>query len=127
MRLAATQAGRNSSLMRGLLTCALLVAAMTACIGSVETLPLDLTIQAPTTANTIDTVNIVVTAQGNTLVRVETSFGDGTTDFFSTAGARTATVTFRHRYTQSGTYQVTAQVTDAVLGEKAATVQLNIP
>ena len=99
---------------------------MTACIGSAEPLPLNITIQAPNNGNTVDSVSIVVTAQGNTLVGVETSFGDGTSDSFSTSGARTAKVTFRHRYSQSGTYQVTAQVTDAVLGEKAATAQLNI-
>ena len=112
--------------MRGLLACALVVAAMTACIGSAEPLPLSVTIQAPTSGNTIDSVSIVVTAQGNSLIGVETSFGDGTTGSFSTSGARTATVTFRHRYTQAGTYQVTSQVSDAVLGQKAATAQLNI-
>ena len=99
---------------------------MSACIGSAEPLPLSVTIQAPTSGNTIDSVSIVVTAQGNSLVGVETSFGDGSSSSFSTSGARTATVTFRHRYTQSGTYQVTSQVTDAVLGQKAATAQLNI-
>ena len=101
-------------------------AAMSACIGSAEPLPLDVTIQVPNTGNTIDSVSIVVTAQGNSLIGLETSFGDGVTASFSTSGARTATVTFRHRYTQSGTYQVTSQVNDAVLGLKAASAQLNI-
>lgn len=112
--------------MRRLLACALVVAAMTACIGSAEPLPLNITIQAPSSGNTIDSVSIIVTAQGNSLIGVETSFGDGSSSSFSTAGARTATVTFRHRYMQSGTYQVTSQVSDAVLGQKAATAQLNI-
>ena len=112
--------------MRPLLAFAAIVAAMAACIGSTDPLPLAISIQAPTSGNTTDSVSIVVTAQGNTLVGIETSFGDGSTDSYATSGARTAKVTFRHRYTQSGTYQVTANVTDAVLGSKGTSVQLNV-
>lgn len=112
--------------MRPLLAFAIVVAAMTACIDSTQPLPLEISINAPTTANTTDSVSIVVNAQGNSLVGIEAILGDGTTDFYTTRGARTATVTFRHRYTQSGTYQVTASVTDAVLGSKEASVQVNI-
>lgn len=99
---------------------------MTACLGSTEALPLNVTVQVPASANTVDSVSIVVNAQGNSIVEIETSFGDGTDALFATSGARTATVTFRHRYTQSGTFQVTATVTDLVLGHKATTVQLNV-
>ncbi len=99
---------------------------MTGCLGSAEPLPLAITIQAPATGTTTDSVSIVVNAQGNSLVGVETLFGDGSQSSFPTAGARTATVTIRHLYTQAGTYQVTATVTDAVLGQKDASAQLNI-
>jgi hypothetical protein len=112
--------------MRPLLALAAIVAAMTACIGSAEPLPLDISIQAPASGTTLDSVNIIVHAQGNSLIGIETTFGDGTQESFGTSGARTATVTFRHRYTQSGTYQVTATVSDAVLGQKAATAQLSV-
>ena len=99
---------------------------MAACLGPTDPLPLGITIQVPGSGNTIDSVSIVVTAQGNSMLGVETSYGDGTLEHFATSGSRTATVTFRHLYTQSGTYQVTATVNDAVLGQKAATAQLNI-
>ena len=112
--------------MRPLLALAAIVAAMTACIGSTDPLPLDISIKAPASGNTVDSVSIVVTAQGNSLVGIEASYGDGGTASYSTNGARTATVTFRHRYTLSGTYQVTANVTDAVLGSKGTSVQLSV-
>lgn len=99
---------------------------MTACLGGTEPLPLAISIQAPASGNTIDSVSIVVSAQGNSLVGIETMFGDGQSLSFATSGARTARVTFRHRYTLSGTYQVTATVSDAVLGDKTASVQLNV-
>lgn len=112
--------------MRRLLAGGLIIAAMTACIGSAEPLPLDITIQAPASGTTTDSVSIVVNAQGNSLIGLEATFGDGGQSSLATSGARTATVTFRHRYTLSGTYQVTATVNDAVLGQKGASVQLSI-
>ena len=99
---------------------------MTACLGSTETLPLGVSIQKPSSISTVDSVTFVIVAQGNSLVGIETTFGDGGTASYATAGARTASVSFRHRYTQSGTYDVTATVTDAVLGQKAASVQVNV-
>ena len=102
------------------------VAAMTACLGSTEALPFAVSIQAPASGTTTDSVSIVVTAQGNSLIGVTATFGDGIDASYATNGAQTARVTFRHRYTLSGTYQVTATVTDAVLGDKGASAQLNI-
>ena len=112
--------------MRGLLAGVLIIAAMTACLGGAEPLPLAITIQAPATGTTTDSVTIVVNAQGNSLAAVETIFGDGSESSFPTSGAQTATVTIRHLYTQAGTYQVTATVTDLVLGQKDASAQLTI-
>src|SRR5688500_2038480 len=112
--------------MRRLLAGVVIIAAMTACFETTDPLPLDITIQPPGSVNTVDSVSFVVRAQGGTLVGIETSYGDGATGLFPTGGARTATVTFRHRYTQSGTYDVTATVTDAVLGEKTASTQVNV-
>lgn len=112
--------------MRRLLAGGLIIAAMTACIDGTDPLPLDITIEAPTTGTTADSVSIVVNAQGNSLVGVEATFGDGGQSAFPTSGAHTAKVTFRHLYTQPGTYQVTATVTDAVLGQKGASAQLSI-
>lgn len=100
---------------------------MAACLESTEPLPLDIAIQKPATISTADSANFVITAQGNSLVGIETAFGDGRVEAFPTAGARTATVTLRHRYSASGTYDVTATVTDAVLGQKTAAVQVVVP
>ena len=113
--------------MRRIIAGALVIAALTACIEGTEPLPLDVSIQKPATITTADSANFVVTAQGNSLLGVETNFGDGRVATFATSGARTATVTFRHRYTVSGTYDVTATVSDAVLGQKTASVQVIVP
>jgi hypothetical protein len=100
---------------------------MAACITSPEPLPLDITINVPTSATTTDSVAIVVQLQGSSLLGVVVDFGDGgEPSSFLTGGARIATVTFRHRFTQSGTYDVTGTVSDAVLGQKDASVQLSI-
>ena len=113
--------------MRRLLVGGFFIAAMAACITSPEPLPLGITINAPTTATTTDSIAIVVQLQGSSLLGVVLDFGDGgELASFVTGGARIATVTFRHRYTQSGTYEVTGTVTDAVLGQKDASVQLSI-
>lgn len=120
--------GRNeSSARRRLLAAVVVVASLSACLEGTEPLPLDITIQKPATISTVDSANFVVTAQGNSMVGIETNFGDGRVDAFPTGGARTATVTFRHRYSASGTYDVTATVTDAVLGQKTAAVQVVVP
>ena len=109
-----------------LILAALLGVTAAACLKTTDPLPLDITIEPPTSITTIDSVSFVVRAQGEAILGIETSFGDSETAFFPAGGARTATVTFRHRYTQSGTYDVTASVSDAVLGQKAATVQVNV-
>ena len=114
--------------MRRLTFGALLLAAATAaCIDDLDPLPLDITMTASkTTTVAADSISFVVNAQGNSLLGVDADFGDGSTTTQPTAGARTAKVTFRHAYTGVGTFQVTATVTDAVLGSKSATVQVQI-
>lgn len=113
--------------MRRLLAGILVIAALTACIESTPPLPLDIAIQKPATITTADSASFVVRAQGSSLIGVETSFGDGRVASFATSGARTARITFRHRYAVAGTYDVTATVSDVVLGVKAATVQVIVP
>jgi hypothetical protein len=89
--------------------------------------PLDIGIEAsPTTAVVGDTVTFVASAQGGVLVGVEIDYGDSSVDQFGTSGARTARVTFRHAYTQSGTYTVKAVVTDAAAGQKQATIEVRV-
>lgn len=112
--------------MRRLLAGLIAVMGAAACLESVEPLPLDITIQKPNSITTLDSASFVVNAQGNSLIGIETTFGDGGSASFATSGARTATVTFRHRYGQRGPYDVTATVSDAVLGQKTVTVQVNV-
>jgi hypothetical protein len=95
--------------------------------GSLEPLPLAITIQASrTTAAPGDAINFVVTAQGGTLLGVAIDYGDSTTEVYGAAGARTATVTFSHAYEAVGTYQVVARVADALAGERDATVEIRV-
>jgi hypothetical protein len=94
---------------------------------SLDPLPLDIIVQAsPATAAAGDTINFVVSAQGGNLLGLEMDFGDSKGDQFATSGARTARVTFRHAYVAQGVYQVRATVTDAVAGQKDATVEVRV-
>jgi hypothetical protein len=49
-------------------------------------------------------------------------YGDMGADQYATGGAHSARVTFRHAWETAGTFTVRAVVTDAILGEKEATV-----
>ena len=118
---------RNASAMRRLFAGVLVLAALAACLEGTGPLPLGITLQKPATVTTTDSASFVVTAQGNTMIGIETNFGDGRIVEYPTSGARTATLTVRHRYSAAGTYDVTATVTDAVLGQKTAAVQVTVP
>jgi hypothetical protein len=94
---------------------------------ALEPLPLDLRIDLDrATANPGDTIQVVTTAQGGTLLGIVVDYGDGTSDSYATSGARNAKVTFKHAYTASGAYTVKAVVTDAVAGDKTAAAQLRV-
>ena len=73
-----------------------------------------------------DTVTFVVNATGNNLVGVVIDFGDQAGDQFSTGGAHTARVTFKHAYQAAGSFTVSAVVTDAIVGDKEATTAVVI-
>lgn len=69
-----------------------------------------------------DTVTFTVSANGNNLVGVVIDYGDALTDGYAMGGALTARVTFKHAFGTSGNFTVRATVTDAIMGEKEATV-----
>lgn len=95
--------------------------------GSLDPLPLQISIQASrTTAALGDAIDFVVTAQGGDLLGVTIDYGDSNTDLFGTGGARTARITFRHAYSAPGTYQVRATVTDALAGQMEAGVEVRV-
>ena len=73
-----------------------------------------------------DTITFTVNATGNNLIGVVIDFGDQTGDLFATSGALTARVTFKHVYQATGTFTVSAVVTDAIAGEKEATTAVVI-
>ena len=97
---------------------------------STETLaPLPLTlgiVASRTTAAPGDSISFEVIAQGGRLIGITTAYGDGTEDRFATGGARTARVTFRHAFLAAGTYEVRATVTDAVAGQKQASMEIRV-
>ena len=95
--------------------------------GSLDPLPLDITLQASrTTAPPGETIDFVASAQGGSLVGVSIDYGDESGDQRATGGARTATMTFRHAFSVAGVYQVRATVTDATAGTRQADVQVTI-
>lgn len=94
---------------------------------SLAPLPLDVGISASRiTAAPGDSINFLVTAQGGTLIGIETTYGDGALEQYNTSGARTALVTFRHAYGARGTYLVEATVFDGSAGSKSATVEVRV-
>ena len=118
----------NACAMSRILLYLPLLAGLIACEGStLEPLPVDVSVEASrATAAPGDTVTFVVNAQGGSLVGVEIDYGDTVTELFGTAGARTARVTFRHAYAAPSTYLVRAVVTDAMAGQKEATVEVRV-
>jgi hypothetical protein len=107
---------------------AFLLAGAVACTTEpLEPLPLDITVAASrATAAPGDTVTFVADAQGGNLVGVQIDYGDTGADQFSTSGARTARVTFKHVYQQPATYTVRVVVTDASAGQKEASVEVRV-
>jgi plastocyanin len=106
----------------------LLVACLTACRQTTAPpVPLQVSLESSDlTASAGDTIAFTVHATGNNLVGVVMDFGDSGSDQFAMGGALTARVTFKHAFETTGTYTVSAVVTDAVAGEKQATVAVLI-
>jgi hypothetical protein len=73
-----------------------------------------------------DTITFTVNAAGNSLVGVVIDFGDQAGDQFGTGGARTARVTFKHVFQATGSFTVSAVVTDAIVGQKEGTTAVVI-
>ena len=113
---------------RNSLSCLAILVGLAACApATLEPKPLDVGIEASrTTAATGDTLTFVVAAQVGALIGVEIDYGDNVLDQFGTSGARTARVTFKHAYSQPGTYTVKAVVTDATAGQKQTTIEVRV-
>jgi hypothetical protein len=112
-----------------LLSCLLAGLAMgAACLDPIEPLELQVAVEANrATAATGDTITFAVDAQGGGLVGVRIEYGDTAGDLFVTSGARTAHITFRHAYSATGTFTVTATVTDSnPEAEKSATMVVRV-
>ena len=126
MLLASAPARCHAFVMRRLLCLAFGILA--ACSSeTLAPLPLAVSIEASrTTAAPGDSISFEVIAQGGQLIGITTAYGDGTGDQFATSGARTARVTFRHAFPAPGTYQVRATVTDALAGEKEASIEIRV-
>lgn len=89
--------------------------------------PLEVTMEAShLTALAGDTITFIVHATGNNLVGVEIDFGDSVSEAYSTGGAHTARVTFRHAFVATGSFTVRAVVTDAIAGVKEATLGIQV-
>jgi PKD domain-containing protein len=106
----------------------LLLFSLVACgDGSLEPLPLQISIQpSRTTAAPGDPIGFRVTAQGGDLLGVDIDYGDNTADQRGAGGARTARMDFSHAFSAAGVYQVRATVTDAVAGTMDAGVEIRV-
>ena len=94
---------------------------------TVTPLPLEISVAASrTTVAPGDTVVFVATVQGGSLLGLGADFGDNMTDQYGTAGAQTGKVSFHHAYTTHGTFTAKITVTDAVAGQKAASIDVHV-
>lgn len=94
---------------------------------SVESLPLDITMQASRTrAAPGDTILFVATIQGSTLLGIQIEYGDGETGVFAASGASTGKTTFPHAYKRPGTFTAKATVSDGTASQKSASVEVRI-
>jgi plastocyanin len=110
--------------VRALAACVLLIGCGS---NTVEPLPLDISIQASrVTAAPGDSIDFVANVQGQDLLGVDVDFGDGSTDQRGTGGARTGKLTFRHAFTARGAYTTKITVTDGAVGQKTASVLIQI-
>ena len=114
--------------MRRALPGLVLLLGVVACIASAsEARPLTVGVDASkTTTAPGDTITFVVTIQGESLIGVAMDYADGTTDQFGSGGAKTGKVTFRKAFTRRGIFVVVATVTDAVAGQKTASVAITV-
>jgi PKD repeat protein len=112
--------------MRFVLIGVVLATSATACRQTMEPpTTLSMSLQANTTVVPRgDTVTFTVNATGNNLVGVIIDFGDDAMDQYATGGALSARVTFKHAYSAAGSFTVRATVTDAIAGQKEATVSI---
>ena len=114
-------------LKRLLLIAGLGLSLAVACESSLEALPLEISVTASrSTAAPGDTISFLATIQGGSLLGLDVTYGDSTTDQYGTAGARTGKVTFHHAYKTRGTFTTTITVTDANAGQKNASVQVRV-
>ena len=111
--------------MRHLLAgCALF--ALSGCI-STDPHRLSIVMQAdPATAQVGDTVSFYVSVQSTVLTEIEIHYGDGAMQEQPFPGANSAEWTFRHVYTQAGTFQVNATAIDATAGLASASLSVSI-
>lgn len=88
-------------------------------------LPVPLTVTLESSRSTAfrgDTVTFTLTSAGNNLVGAVIDYGDDVVEQYATGGAHSARVAFKHAFETAGTYTVRAVVTDAIVGEKEASV-----
>ena len=101
-----------------------LVIATSACRQTTEP-PVQLTVSLQANTTVVprgDTITFIVNAAGNNLFGAIIDYGDQTSDQYAAGGALSARITFKHAYSAAGTYTVTATVTDAIAGEREATI-----
>ena len=120
-------AGDRSRRRRRRLIAAAAFAGLAGCGDGLGPVLLEVSVTAsPSTAAPGEEISFVVNARGGNLFGVEINYGDGGSDLYPAAGARTARVTFRHAYIAAGVYQVRASAVDAVAGSKDAEIEIRV-
>lgn len=88
--------------------------------------PLDLVVASNSPVAVSDSLVVEYDAQGRSLLGMEVTWGDATVDSVFFHGAQHAGGHVKHLYAVSGTYTVTAKVSDALEGSTSRDLEVTI-
>src|SRR5437016_8565419 len=114
-------------MMRRLLIAAAILTTVTACNILDTPIPFSVSVLAtPSDVKAGDAVTFNAIANGGKLTAMVIDYGDGTTEQYAPGGSQAARTNFVHSYKTRGQYSVRLTATDASMGDKSATTQVNV-
>ena len=113
--------------MRRFLVAALVLSSVSACNLLDTPIPFSVTVLAsPSDVRAGDAVMFSAIANGGSITSLVIDYGDGSTEQYNNGGAQAARTSFTHTFKARGQYNVRLTATDADMGTKSATTQVNV-
>jgi PKD repeat protein len=114
-------------MMRRFLIAALILSSVSACHLLDTPIPYSVSVLAsPSDVKAGDVVQFSAIANGGSILNMVIDYGDGSTEQYNNGGAQAARTFFSHSYKARGQYNVKLTATDADMGSKSATTQVNV-